>query len=611
MRMRQILSLFARGFVIVGGLCMLLTAGASGGMAMRFSTPGGVAPNPPILTAWIINTAGTINPHWPGAPINVQSVTQTTINGVPYAQVHTNSIADYQTTMTAQLIQELNGRPRAATDFRLGHTTATEGQVVRFGDDIGYSTLRCSLGYWPPGPACPTSQNRTFNFPIQPIQATTTVSTSMGAVGLWVDGTSVFNWSDGMSYNNGNVWRNAAMSFEAYDMDVCPGHAPPSGDYHHHSYSDCIAQLVGDTGSGHSPVYGFAADGIPIYGPWESAGTLAESGWKARDYDNTSSITGCGVAHVRSCLLRNPLDPTQGTYPASQTGPRTDANVSTQSGNTISATSGIFLQDYWYDTSCATCLDQHSGHDNHDGLGYHYHVTVRLSTTGGRLIPTFPYTFGPTYAGQLNPNTTPTPTPVSATATPTRTNTPVNTPIPTATPTDTPIPTSTPTPPALLVGHVTWQGPPVQPSAAQQLPITLTLKLGTTEIDYPSQNTDASGLFTVTLGNLAPGIYDWRVKGPKYLANSGTVSLSAVRVGGRQPLITTEMGLMRVGDATNDNIVGLGDFNITRSSFGKTVGDPGYDARTDFNSDNVINTTDFNLLKSNFGQGGAPPVLPR
>ena len=70
--------------------------------------------------------------------------------------------------------------------------------------------------------------------------------------------------------------------------------------------------------------------------------------------------------------------------------------------------------------------------------------------------------------------------------------------LPTATP------TATNTPSALLVGHVIWQGAPAQPNARQQQPITLTLKSGTSETNYPSQTTDASGSFTVSVGHLAP-----------------------------------------------------------------------------------------------------------
>ncbi|HMA36362.1 MAG TPA: S-layer homology domain-containing protein, partial [Chloroflexia bacterium] len=411
--------------------CALLLLGWPAPAASR--TGAGRPADPPILDAWIVNTTGVTNPHWPSAPVYVQSVQSITIGGVPYVQVQTHSIPDYHTTMTTEQIQQLNSRPRAATDFRLGHTTATVGQVVRFGDDIGYVYTSCALGYWPPGPGCPTAQNTVLHFPMQPLPATQVVSTALGTTGLWVDGTAVFNWSDGQSYQNGQVWWNTAMSFEVYDMDICPGHAA-MGNYHHHSYAECLAQLVNDTGNGPSPVYGFAADGYPIYGPWETAGQLAQSGWRTRDYDTPSSPTGCGVAYVRNCLLRNPLDPSQGTVPSGQTGPRTDSTVTTQSGNVISATSGIFQQDYWYDSSCTTCLDVHNGHDTGDGRGYHYHVTVVQDQATGRLVPVYPYTFGPTYAGQLQPNATYTPTSTAVPGSPTTiTTTTPGPPPPTAT----------------------------------------------------------------------------------------------------------------------------------------------------------------------------------
>src|SRR5689334_14446924 len=71
----------------------------------RLSASGGVAPaNPPILTAWIINTTGRTNPHWPGTPVDVHSVQEISVGGVPYVQVNTNRIPDYYTTMTQALI---------------------------------------------------------------------------------------------------------------------------------------------------------------------------------------------------------------------------------------------------------------------------------------------------------------------------------------------------------------------------------------------------------------------------------------------------------------------------------------------------------------------------
>ena len=70
------------------------------------------------------------------------------------------------------------------------------------------------------------------------------------------------------------------------------------------------------------------------------------------------------------------------------------------------------------------------------------------------------------------------------------------------------------------------------------------------------------------------------------------------------------MGLLQEGDADNNNCVNLTDFTILKGTFGKGVGDPGYDARADFSGDNVVNTPDFTLLKNNFALCGAAPVSP-
>jgi photosystem II stability/assembly factor-like uncharacterized protein len=164
-----------------------------------------------------------------------------------------------------------------------------------------------------------------------------------------------------------------------------------------------------------------------------------------------------------------------------------------------------------------------------------------------------------------------------------------------------------------LVGHVLWEGASFgQPDSNQMLPITLTLKSGTTEVNYPQQTTDASGFFTVSV-TLPPGTYTWRVKGPLngpggnvntgYLARSGTTTISA---GVNQQ----EMGLQKTGDANNDNVVDILDFNLLKQAFGAPGPNPPYDRRADFNYDNVVDILDFNLLKQNFAQPGDPPVRP-
>lgn len=56
---------------------------------------------------------------------------------------------------------------------------------------------------------------------------------SVGPVGWLVNGVALYGWSDGLSFNSGNVWQNVAMEFEKYELDVCYGMSTsPSNRYH-------------------------------------------------------------------------------------------------------------------------------------------------------------------------------------------------------------------------------------------------------------------------------------------------------------------------------------------------------------------------------------------
>jgi hypothetical protein len=67
---------------------------------------------------------------------------------------------------------------------------------------------------------------------------------------------------------------------------------------------------------------------------------------------------------------------------------------------------------------------------------------------------------------------------------------------------------------------------------------------------------------------------------------------------------------MRAGDLNGDNIVSIADLTIMRSTFGRSLGDPGYDPRADLNGDDVVTVVDLNLLAHNFGLGGENPLSP-
>lgn len=361
-----------------------------------------------IFTAWLLNSNGETAVFLGdgSSPVNVQSVDVVQIGGAEYVRIVTSGIPSYTQILDEAMLTALTTRPRAEEDFRTGAPLAELGQTITFGQDIGFVGINCATGqgggYWPPGGDCPVDQERTVVLPVEPQPATQVCYGSTDTIGLWVNGTAIFSWGGVQSYQDDAEWHLIEPVVGSLDLDMCSGQAI-NGNYHHRVYSACLADALDDDGTGHSPIYGFAADGYPIYGPWEADQTLATSCWKTRDYDTGDSDTGCGEMGERDCLLVDPYDISQGTTSADEVGPHTDEIVVSLSGNEFVAVSGTFFQDYYYDSTCSTegdaALDAHNGHSD-DVRGYHYHVTV-VERANGTLAPVFPFTFGPEFYGEL------------------------------------------------------------------------------------------------------------------------------------------------------------------------------------------------------------------
>ena len=69
---------------------------------------------------------------------------------------------------------------------------------------------------------------------------------------------------------------NAVEGYSEVWLDSCCGHPQQSGVYHYHKYPNCVKSPFKDDGTQHSPVLGFAFDGFPLYGPYESDGVMAK-----------------------------------------------------------------------------------------------------------------------------------------------------------------------------------------------------------------------------------------------------------------------------------------------------------------------------------------------
>lgn len=147
-----------------------------------------------------------------------------------------------------------------------------------------------TIGPWTANPNTPNSQNYIAKFTRTPSVSGTTY-TGLGAVGLWINGVSIYNPQDGMRWNNAtgafvggvttNGWNRNALVFEGISFDACLGHsagAATNYNYHHHVSPKCLYNQTATTV--HSPIIGYAFDGYPIYGAYGYANTDGTGGIK-------------------------------------------------------------------------------------------------------------------------------------------------------------------------------------------------------------------------------------------------------------------------------------------------------------------------------------------
>jgi hypothetical protein len=151
----------------------------------------------------------------------------------------------------------------------------------------------------------------------------------------------------------------------------------------------------------------------------------------------------------------------------------------------------------------------------------------------------------------------------------------------------------------LLYVQVPLEGRPAAPSKLLIGTVYYHLTLGHVIDLYDKSTTDENGIFTIDVTGLPKGDYGLWVKNPMFLANATQVRLPDA-VGE-----TAVMEPLMAGDADNSNVVTAVDFNILKLTFGKSAGQPGYDARADFDGNSMIDIGDFQLLRNRFGAAGA------
>tara|TARA_B110000459_G_C16604797_1_gene492978 strand:- start:1191 stop:2534 length:1344 start_codon:yes stop_codon:yes gene_type:complete len=267
-------------------------------------------------------------------------------------------------------------------------------------------------------PSLATAQNSIFKIPLNPSQnmGTPTVG-GMGNIGVFINGTALFNYADGVSWNSttnalcggpGNPpcpggpmatmdWNRDAIPAEMDGFDCSKGH-PAMGNYHHHQNPSAfkldlnVLSTICNTydadglyaidSTQHAPLIGFAYDGFPIYGAYSYA-----------DVNGTGAIT-----RMKS------------SYELGSSTTRTNGpNVTSTYFN------GYFKEDYTFVSHPGNpdYLDEHNGRfcvtPEYPAGIYCYFATVDANWNS-----TYPYAVGPTFYGVYDVSTV-TSTPVGTT----------------------------------------------------------------------------------------------------------------------------------------------------------------------------------------------------
>lgn len=331
-----------------------------------FVSANGLAQTNPVITSWIQNTTGITGRHYVNGnstpivdasyPANVQAVAYNST----YVYVSCSGIPSYV------IGPYLDGNPSQGGN-----------------------------------------NNNKYKIPLNPVQNTgTPVNTNAGTIGVFINGVSLFDYRDGVSYKSSTganaggplggsgdgVWNRDAVVAEKAGFDCAKGH-PAMTNYHHHQNPSAfnLDRVVISTicnpylsdglyvidSTVHSPLIGFAYDGFPIYGAY---------GYK--NADGTGGITRMKSSYS----LRNI---TTRTVYADGTNVTDGPNVSS------TFPLGMYREDYQYNpTSAATpdYLDAHNGRfcvtPEYPSGTYCYFATVDANWNSA-----YPYVVGPTFYG--------------------------------------------------------------------------------------------------------------------------------------------------------------------------------------------------------------------
>lgn len=115
----------------------------------------------------------------------------------------------------------------------------------------------------------PFYEDNAWQIPLYPIMAEqVTAVPGQGAVAVAINGVMIFNPT-----KQDGIYAEDHDPYLIGELDTCGGHAGRADDYHYHIAPNCILEELGAIDNYTDPI-AYALDGYPIYGYFNSDGTL-------------------------------------------------------------------------------------------------------------------------------------------------------------------------------------------------------------------------------------------------------------------------------------------------------------------------------------------------
>ncbi len=278
-------------------------------------------------------------------------------------------------------------------------------------------------------PNFPSNTATIYRIPRTPVIPVSKTLTGLGSTGRAANGVSFFDSRDAFSYSTSNatdatptngitgdgIWNRDGYHNEGVTFDPALAHQA-GNNYHYHAHPIGLRYQLGDhvdynattnrytesaaSPTKHSPILGWAADGLPIYGPYGYSSPLDSnsgvrrmvSGFVKRDGSNgTTNLSSTGRTTLPAWAAR--VQSRSATLASNQYGPVISTNYAL--GHYIEDFD--YLGDLGYTQGVAFDLNEQNVRycvtPEYPSGTWAYFVTINSDGT-----PTYPYTTGRAYA---------------------------------------------------------------------------------------------------------------------------------------------------------------------------------------------------------------------